>query len=214
MTAPRYECTWARTRIQAALQPHGIPLTVSGGVFYGQLMQRMLQQCYDDGVDYALTIDFDSVFTAQDVNQLIRTAVINDLDAVCAAQAKRGQGTLLGSYGIAEEIEVDPSEPLQVRTAHFGLTLIRLSSLAAVPKPWFVSVPDGDGGWGDGRTDDDVHFWYQWESAGNEIYIDLNCRIGHLEEMVTCFDDEMKIQHLYPSKWCNQNNCSIKLGNG
>ena len=204
MTAPRHEITWARTHIQKALQPLGIPLNVSGGVFYGQCMQTMLGNLLKEGADYALTIDFDSVFTTADVKRLVSIVVQEkEIDALCGVQAKRGKGSVLASLS-SETVVEWTGYPVRVNTAHFGLTVLDLRKLEQVPKPWFLTVPDTDGDYGDGRTDEDVYFWRVWGESGNSVFIDPGCKVGHLEEMVTTFDDQMKLVHVYPQQWANE----------
>ena len=92
-------------------------------------------------------------------------------------------------------------KPLKVRTAHFGLTVIKLDRLRDVPKPWFYSQPSADGTWGEDRIEDDIWFWKQWEKAGRSVYIDSSVSIGHLEELVSCFDEQGQHQVRYPSDW-------------
>ena len=105
MTAPRYECTSARSRIERSLSDAGIPLTISGGVFYHQCMQTMLEDLCSKSVDYAITVDFDSIFTAKMVHRLISiVAQQPEIDALASIQPKRGEGTVLASNGRAEEI--------------------------------------------------------------------------------------------------------------
>lgn len=203
MTAPRYEAVYARNQIDLALQGMGIPLCVSGGVFYGQCMQKMLSDAVNAGVDYALTVDFDSIFTSAHIQRLLNIAVNEEgVDAIAALQPRRCTGEVLGSPKAREDTTMEwTGKPLRCRTAHFGLTVINLHKLAEVPKPWFNSVPDGDGDWGDGKVDDDVSFWLAWEKAGNTLFLDPGTRLGHLEEVVTVFDSDMKLQHLSPEKW-------------
>lgn len=207
MTAPRYENTWARNYIEIALRRSGIPLAVSGGVFYGQCMQMMMEQAINDGADVGLTVDFDSVFTKDHIDLLLSKLVFDDkIDAVCAMQCRRGGRTPLASCGEQKQVETD-GQPMQVKTAHFGLTAIDLHKLKNVPKPWFWSQPAPDGTWTDAKTDDDIWFWRQWEKAGNSIYMDTNCQIGHLEEVVTHFvevDGKYEQTHTYPSDWAKQ----------
>lgn len=204
MTAPRYENTWARNYIEIALRQAGIPLAVSGGVFYGQCMQMMMEQALDDGVDVGLTIDFDSVFTKHHIDLLLSKLCFNDeIDAICAMQCRRGGRTPLASCGEVREVETDGS-PVQVKTAHFGLTAIDMHKLRDVPKPWFWSKPAPDGRWTEEKIDDDIYFWRQWEAAGNTIYMDPDCQIGHLEEVVTHFvdvDGKFEQRHTYPNDW-------------
>lgn len=209
MTAPRYEAVWARNHIERALHKSGIPLTVSGGVFYGQCMQLMMEEAIDNGVEYILTVDFDSVFTEKHVSRLLSIAVHQEhIDAVAAIQPKRGEGTPLASNGRAETIEWS-GDPIQVKSAHFGLTVIDAKKLADMAKPWFWGSPNHEGRWDEGKVDDDVSFWARWEHAGNSLYIDPGCRLGHLEEVVTIFDSEMKLKRLYPADWDDYKACSV-----
>lgn len=201
MTAPRYEPVYARNFIEMALKATGIPLIVSGGVYYGQCMQIMLEDLVAKEIDYALTIDFDSMFTAAHIQRLLSIIASNDhIDAITAIQPKRGSGTVLAAMDKETTLEWD-GLPVKVTSAHFGLTVIDIKKLAGLPKPWFVSKPDANGSWGEEKLDDDVWFWKQWEDAGNSIYIDPGCRLGHLEEMVTVYDEQMQLQHLYPKDW-------------
>jgi hypothetical protein len=212
MTAPRYECTYARNQIEKTLKELSIPLTVSGGVFYGQCMQRMLEQLVGFGnVDYAVTIDFDSLFTRQQLERLVSWIVSrDDIDAIAPMQARRSRPVMLGTvHGSVDATTLENgdkqvlvnNQPLRARTAHFGLTVIDLKKLASVPKPWFACQPDSNGGWEDDKIDDDIWFWMQWEKAGHSIYLATDVRIGHLEEMVAIHGPDMQVRHIYPSEW-------------
>lgn len=211
MTAPRYENTYARNWIEKALKQLNIPLSISLGVFYGQCMQKMLEQLVSlKTVDYVVTIDFDSLFTADQLRRLISWIVSrDDIDAIAPLQVRRSKPVLLGTVhssvdaedvGDNKQVTWD-GNPLRARTAHFGLTVIDLKKLASVPKPWFVSLPDENGEWGDNKTDDDVHFWLQWEKAGHSIYLAPDVRIGHLEEMVAIHGPDMQPKHIYLHEW-------------
>lgn len=201
MTAPRYEAVYARNFIEMALKETGIPITISGGVYYGQCMQIMLCDLVRQEVDFALTIDFDSMFTAAHIQRLLDIIAGDDsIDAIAAIQPKRGCGSVLASMRKETDVEWD-GRPIQVDSAHFGLTLIRVAKLRHLPKPWFVSQPNADGDWSGDKIDDDVWFWRQWQIAGNTVYIDPGTRLGHLEEVVTVFDEQMKKVHHYPKDW-------------
>ena len=209
MTAPRYENTYARNYIERALHELGIPLTVSGGVFYGQCMQMMLEQLTaTEQVDYAVTVDFDSLFSAKQLQRLINwISQRDDIDAITGLQVRRGKKSMLGTVPDGELNEngekqiVWDGNPVKGSTAHFGLTVIDVRKLANVTKPWFCSKPDADGRWTEDKIDDDVWFWKQWEAAGNTIYFDPGVRIGHLEEMVAMHDEHCNPVHVYPSEW-------------
>lgn len=208
MTAPRFEITWVRNQITRSLAGVGIPLTVSGGVFYGQCMQLMLEDLVRQGADYAVTIDFDSLFSANDLRRLLHWCMDReDIDAIAGMQARRGKKVMLGTAPGGEQTGPDEKtiqwdgKPIQATTAHFGLTVIDLRKLATVPKPWFWAQPNADGSWEGNKTDDDVYFWFKWKEAGHSVYIDPGVRLGHVEEMVSIHDEKMNVQHIYPQDW-------------
>jgi len=203
MTAPRHEIVFARNYIEIALRTAGVPLSVSGGVFYGQCMQRALEAAIGNGADIAVTVDFDSMFTGAHVTRLLQSLVSYDYDAVAALQCRRGKPFPLMTIE-GETKQVITSTPFPVTTAHFGLTAINLNKLKDIPKPWFHSKPDENGQWGDNRMDEDIWFWDRWKTAGLKVAMDPNVRIGHLEEMVTMFDENMNPQHVYPNTWAEE----------
>lgn len=205
MTAPRYCNTWARNIIDNGLKKAGIPLIVSGGVFYGQCMQMMLEDAISIGVEVALTVDFDSIFRPDQVTELVSVLLANEhIDAIASLQSRRGMAFPLFTNGSAQRVEFK-GEPLQVATAHFGLTAIRLDRLKDIPKPWFHSRPDPNGQWAANKIDDDIWFWHQWKEHGRTLYIDSACSIGHLEEMIACFDENGNHQFMYPNDWYDRN---------
>ena len=204
MTAPRYECVWSRNVIDHAFKKAGIPLIVSGGVFYGQCMQRMFEDAIKHGVEIAITVDFDSCFTLEHIHRLLGVLTSNDkYDAVAAMQCKRGKQIPLFTMGGKTQVEYQ-GEPLEVTTAHFGLTAIKLDRLKDIPKPWFWCRPDANGCWTDDKIDDDIWFWNRFREAGRRVWVDLECRIGHMEEMIAIYDDQMQPQHIYPEQWRQQ----------
>jgi hypothetical protein len=204
MTAPRYCNTWARNIIDASLKRCGIPLVVSGGVFYGQCMQRMLEDAIEIGVDLAITVDFDSIFTPADVMKLINTiSARSDIDALASMQSRRGMPyPLFTNGGYVAEFQGDP---IKVDTAHFGLTAIKLDRLKDIPKPWFLSQPDENGQWLKQKIDDDVYFWHKWRDNDRTLYVDHECSIGHMEEMISLFDGSGKHTFVYPNDWYEEN---------
>lgn len=205
MTTPRHEITWARNVIEAALKRAGIPLVVSQGVFYGQCMQRMFVDAITAGVELAITVDFDSIFTAQDVKTLMQTALSHDyIDAVASLQSRRGSGYPLFNIGEASKVQFE-GKPLRVNTAHFGLTAIKLDRLKDIPKPWFWCKPDENGDWTDAKVDDDIYFWRKWHEYGRSVYVDAGVSIGHMEEMIATFDENGQHKFVYPGEWYERN---------
>jgi hypothetical protein len=202
MTAGRYENTWCRNNMEHSFRKLGIPLIVSGGVYYGQCMQIMMEDAIKAGVEYILTVDGDSVFTAEQLQRLISIAVQEkeSIDALCAMQVRRGKKSILGTLE-GHTSATWNGYPLRLDTAHFGLTIINAKKLAEVPKPWFFCQPSSTGGWDDDKIDSDVWFWCQWKKAGRTLYMDPGCRIGHLEEMVAIHEEDMSITHMYPAEW-------------
>ncbi len=208
LTLPRYEAVAARNIIHEALKPHKLNLTTTQGVFWGQCMQRMFQQAVDDGIDWILSLDSDSLFTAKQLGQLMQIMASNPhIDALAALQCRRGGKYPLMTTGTGvndEHIQVDGS-PIKVTTAHFGLTLIRVESLKQVKKPWFWSQHDDAGNWSDDKLDDDIWFWHQWRKAGKTIYVAPSVSIGHLEETVAMFDANLQAKHIYVHEWRKEN---------
>jgi hypothetical protein len=202
MTSPRYVNGFCRDHIDAAFRGAGIPLQDTQGVFYGQCMQRMMHQAIEIGTELAVVCDGDSLFTSTDIMRLLGTITANDhIDALASMQVRRGNHTLLASVDGKSEVTIG-GDPVKVSTAHFGLTVIDLRKLGEVEKPWFFSKPDENGEWGDGRIDDDIWFWRQWDRAGHSAYMDPNTRIGHMEEMVVMVDPvTYQAVHAYPSEW-------------
>ena len=202
MTAGRYENTWCRNNMEHSFRKLGIPLIVSGGVYYGQCMQIMMEDAIKAGVEYILTVDGDSVFTPEQLQRLISIAVQekDDIDALCAMQVRRGKKSILGTLEGQTQATWN-GYPLRLDTAHFGLTIINAKKLAEVPKPWFFCQPSSTGGWDDDKIDSDVWFWCQWKKAARTLYMDPGCRIGHLEEMVAIHEEDMSITHMYPAEW-------------
>ncbi len=201
MSLPRlgWNDTWGC--VQNALTPFGIGIRRAGGVFWGQAMQKVLQTLVDDGIDWALAIDYDSIFTRQDVNALLNRFGDNpEIDALAPMQIRRGAPEILVKIVGAGEVEIG-TEAIPVDTAHFGLTLIRVEALAKMAKPWFLGEPDENGDWGDGRTDADIYFWRKFKAAGLRLCMDPLVRIGHLELMITQFGADGQAEHVYVNDW-------------
>lgn len=203
MSMPRLTFTDNMFCAFEALVPLGIRLTRSSGVFWNQCLTEMLEGAIADGYKYALTIDYDTVFTSGDVRELYRLAEEHpEADAICAMQQKRSSEHVLFTIenpdGTAvTELDYSALEPdlLRVQTAHMGLTLFRCASFAKVERPWLQSEPDPDGRWTKpvlvdgrmqgGKKDADIAFWARWAKAGNTLYQANRVVVGHLQLVVT-----------------------------
>lgn len=202
MSVPRVGWSDAYAGIVDALRPSRIPIQQFNGVFWGQCMQRAFEEAVEAGVDWLLTIDYDSMILPKHVAMLMDVLGRRpEVDAIAAMQARRGEvETPLMTVKDQTAIDTDGS-PIKVDTAHFGLTFVRLDALKDVPKPWFASKAAPDGGWGEGRYDDDIWFWHQWREAGKTLYVHPQCRIGHLQLMVSEYDEKYQPRHLHIKTW-------------
>lgn len=206
MTLPRYEAVAARSIIEGSLKELGIPLATSQGVYWGQCMQRMFTQAVDDGVEWILSLDSDSLFNAPHVSLLLdEFAKVPHADAMAALQCRRGKPFPLMTVGQNQQIEIKTLDPVLATTAHFGLTLIRVDALRTVPKPWFKTELDENNDYGDNRLDDDIWFWHQWRLSGKTLYVAPRVSIGHLEETVAIFDANLQPKHEYIHEWRQRN---------
>ena len=195
--------------VQDELYPLGIRLHRSQGAFWGQCIQRAFEHSLKQGVDWLLCLDYDTLFTTEHISRLMDIFAQNPhIDALAAMQILRQGDTplLTTGRGLIEEIDVVNPQPIKVRTAHFGLTLIRMDALSELPKPWFASAPDERGEWGEGRIDDDIWFWKQWEKFDRSAYVAPDVRVGHLEVMVSDFDEHYQPRHTHVKDWRNMHN--------
>lgn len=201
MSVPRVCWNDGFNAIEATMRPFGIHCERFNGVFWGQCMQRAFESAVAEGVDWILTFDYDSMPNPQHLDHMLGIfGTRPDIDALAPLQMRRGQDYPLLTQAGVTSVEIT-GEPLKVHTAHFGMTLLRVDALKNLPKPWFVSKPDANGEWSDDRLDDDIWFWHQWRLAGKTIYVDPQARIGHLELMVSEFDDDMQPQHVPIGDW-------------
>jgi len=205
MSVPRLGFNDAWGCVQDALGRRGIPVAGYQGAFWGQCMQRAFNDAVDAGVDWILTLDYDSMFTADQLDQLLDIFKHNPrIDALAPLQVKRGEHvhmltTLEGPS--SGRVEVG-RWPIEVQTAHFGLTLLRVESLKKIAKPWFQCVPNPENGeYDDFRQDGDIYFWNRWREAGNTVYVAPTVGIGHLETMCAWVNDSGAIEFITPKEW-------------
>ena len=126
--------TWAQ-----ALMPLGIRPTKVTGAFWGQCLQRVMEQFVNE-CEYLLTIDYDTFFCQADVEHLLALAMTFQCDAITGLQTKREDGrpmlTMLDTLdnppkeGSTEVPRSWFSAPVQqVDSAHFGCTFISTAAL-------------------------------------------------------------------------------------
>ena len=186
----------------------GIELRKYSGAFWGQCLTRAIEESLQDEPEYILTVDYDTVFTKDDVQSLMLTMMQHpEIDALAPLQASRTKATPLMTIKQdgknIGEVPWETFQPptVQISTAHFGLTLIRAERLKQLPRPWFTGTPAEDGSWGTGRTDDDIHFWRQWEAAGFSLHLANRVAVGHAELMIRWPGQDLQATYQHPSEF-------------
>lgn len=205
MSMPRLAWTENMAAVVDACMRLRINYIRSTGVFWGQCLQRMMEDAVaDERYRYILTCDYDTVFTPHDIAMLRFIADAHDLDVLAPMQVGRDRDELLAKVddGTGRQLKrieksrlTDPYWP--VLYAHFGLTLIRTDALRKLPKPWFLGVPSAEGRWDDDRTDDDIYFWNKCHAQGLKIGMSPQVVVGHLQVLVSWPDDQLKPTHQY-----------------
>jgi predicted SAM-dependent methyltransferase len=189
MSMPRLAFTDNMFCAMRALMPLQINIHKGSGVFWGQVLTRMIEEQLAAGKEYVITIDYDTWFTKEHVMHLIWLMDQNpQADAIIPVQVKReSEEIMIGIDGddgkpLKEITLLDINEPL-IRTTrgHFGLTILRLSAFTDLKKPWFHAVPSPDGTWSDDRQDEDIAFWNNFAACGKQAYVAKDINIGHIE---------------------------------
>ena len=222
MSCPRLMWTDTYGSIQQAFMPLGIDVLRHSGVFWGQGLTRLMELALDQGADFIITLDYDSVFERKHVHRLCQLIVEHEnVDAVVSVQVRRENNysmfTMRGDDGTLRTSvpKEEFRKPLtKITTGHFGLTIIRASALKKLAKPWFLAIPDSKGEWGEGHVDEDIYFWHNCERAGLNIQMANEVRIGHLQNMIAWPDDKFGPHHQYVHDY-NENgpprDCNFEL---
>lgn len=187
-----------------------IPLYKFSGAFWEQGMQRGLQSLIDNGIEWVICLDYDTLFDAADVKEILTLAAqYPEADAIVPIQVRRNDDQFLFSmkdaHGrIRREVDITELEQdlIPIETGHFGMTLIKLAALRDVPKPWLWSQPDANGDWSDtDKVDADIYFWKKFKAAGNSIYQANHIKLGHLQLTVAWPTNDWQIKHQYISQY-------------
>lgn len=196
--------------IAAQFAMMGIELRKRSGAFWDQSLSRLLYDAIRDGFEYALVFDYDSVFKPIDVNYLVTLAVeCPEADAIFPVQYRREADEII--LRLDRNVYREPAsfnQPLAgthlapATFGHFGLTLLKLSTLKNLPHPWFIGRPGSDGRWdADDKVDPDTYFWNHFVSHGLKPFNAWRCVIGHLQLMITWPDEDYKPLHQYVGKY-------------
>ncbi len=235
LSSPRIGFTSTWHCIHTAIK--GVPCASYVGPWWERGIQQHLVNAQKLGTDFVVTFDYDSIFTEQDFDALLQ-AIVNDdkIDAISSLQMRRGKGHALLTIGAQaqQEIKADSNTPIKVSTAHFGLTIFRVSAFKDIPLPWlwnvpnggrFITLPNGNealemlptfGGWEDeheGRLDADIYLWKKFEKYGRSAYVLPGVQIGHIEEVIASPNPlNGKVRHCYLSDYgkAQRNNVDVE----
>lgn len=193
LSAPRFGPVMHFATAVRAFNPLRIDYQVGQGAYWHQVLSEQLESCIASGAEFILTLDYDTVFAAQDVLELYRLMrACPEVDACCAVQMRRGEQHALFTMKDAEgktRGAVGKHEfnrnLTRVYTGHFGLTLFRASSLNSLQRPWMRGIPDKDGRWGEKKCDPDVEFWVNWNESGRNLHMANRVVVGHIVEVAS-----------------------------
>ncbi len=160
------------------------------GAFWEQGMENMLEKAIEKGYKYGLAIDYDTFYAMYHVLDLYNIIESHpEVGILAPLQPRRGNKyPMSGLFQDPEGHKVKVSSGgfedgiKPVDTAHFGLTMIRLSELSKLKKPWFESKTNEQGNWHRGHKDADVNFWIKCKNAGIIAKL-AEVWIGHLQLM-------------------------------
>jgi SAM-dependent methyltransferase len=215
MSIPRLGFTSNMFCAAAVCTRHAIVLDTMEGAFWGQCLERCIDRHTNDGTEFILTIDYDTVFDENHVKRLLIAAdTYPEIDAFAPMQCKREGEAILAMLDDTgpHSVEVLNCPILEAKTAHFGLTLIRVSALKKMKHPWFIGVPNSEGGWWDEpreqteeefkpRTDDDIYFWHHFKASGNRLALLPDVGVGHAQLTIAWPETHsLKPVHQY---WCD-----------
>ncbi len=169
----------------------GIGFDKGTGVFWGQVLSRMIEKHRADGTEYIITVDYDTWFKKEHVIRLLQLMAENpDVDAIIPVQIKRENEVPMFSIVDKDNVGVVSvpithfdAELVPIVGGHFGLTIFRVSAFDDLKKPWFIAHPNADGDWGENRIDEDIHFWHNFHECGKKACLATEINIGHMQQM-------------------------------
>lgn len=191
MSAPRLGFM-ANMNAAATIFPSvGAQFTVGTGVFWGQVLSRLFEKHREDGTEYIITCDYDTWYKRNHVVKLLQYMQEHpDIDCIVPLQIKRENEVPMFSL-VNEDMQATQMVPVThfdeelvpIINGHFGLTVFRVSAFSDLEKPWFLAHPNKDGDWGEGRIDEDIHFWHNFHKCGKKVCLATKVNIGHLQLM-------------------------------
>lgn len=194
-----------------ALNPLGIEVSKVTGVFWGQCLTRVIELVIRErNPEWIMTIDYDTIFKQDDIEAMLRLIEgYPEIDALVPVQMHRTENRPLLTLAPGADGQIIPQVPITVfykditrlQTGHMGCMMLKAEKLKLLKKPWFHSTPDPQGGWDEGREDDDTYFWLNWWNAGNSLYQANRIPVGHAELMFKWPDHDLSTIHQHPSEF-------------
>jgi predicted SAM-dependent methyltransferase len=189
MSMPRLGFTANMFAASTTFPALGIGWKVGNGVFWGQVLSRMIEKHELDNTEYLITVDYDTWFKKEHVIRLLQLMAENpDVDAIVAVQIKRENEVPM--FSMVDEdgngrgdvpLKEFKEELVPICNGHFGLTIFRASVFAELKRPWFQAHPDSDGRWNEGHIDEDIHFWHNFRESGKKVCLAPKINLGHLQ---------------------------------
>lgn len=184
LSAPRFAPTMHMRCSSSAFGQLRIPYRIAQGAYWHQVMSETIE-LQRTGSKYLITCDYDSVFSPQDVHELLRIMqAYPDVDALFPVQVKRQDSSILASTRDEVFVQEFDQNIREMDTGHFGLTVFRSSRFEGLPRPWFDGITNDDGRWADGKVDPDIYFWRNWKESGRNVFIAPRVAIGHMQEVI------------------------------
>lgn len=188
-----------------ALFPLGLMPVEASGCFWNEQLENLIELAIRDGFDYVLTIDFDTIFDRQHVEDMLALGERNPQADVIVPWfmrrdtdernfgVRRDDGTFRRRFS---EEEFEP-ELMPIHTGHFGFTLIRLAALEKMPRPLLWAQPDENGRWFEGCVQSDIYFFNQVKAHGLNLCLATQIRVGHLQQVISWPTKDFGIEHQY-----------------
>ena len=158
----------------------GFNILTAQGVFWEQALSNGIEAAKDNS-EYLLFVDYDSMFTLENIVNLFTLMVENpEYDIVCPIQISRHHNQPLCYH---PSIDYD-SKFTDIPIGHFGLTIIKSSVFDKIAQPWFMGIPNKDGKWREGKTDPDIYFWNKAKENNIKVMQANHICIGHSDELI------------------------------
>ncbi len=220
MSMPRIAFTQNSFTAFSVFPKLGVELIGHTGAFWEQSLSKCLYNIVksERDYDYVITVDYDSIYTQEDVKELLRLAILNPwLLAVFPFQPKRDFNTPLFAIPDYDKKTLKPTimaseiqdELVDCAYGHFGLTVINVKQLRELPQPWLQSFPNKEGLWNEGKIDADIWFWLNSKSLGYQWKCATKVRIGHCQNIVSYTMSDLSIAHAYYKDYFDTRNKEV-----